>query len=64
MQPIGNREPKKHYYVLLNGNHVGDTWTVSPEKARTNYWWKFVKECNEYNPRDYNPEDFDVVEAN
>lgn len=63
MKPIKYRTPKKHYYIMLNGECMGETWAVSPEKARTNFWWKYVKEEDEYTPRDYDPEDFDVVEA-
>lgn len=54
---------KKHFYILLNGNKVGDSWAVSPEKARTNYWWNNVKNGNEYSSREYDPKDFDVIEA-
>ena len=65
MKPIGTRDkPKKiHYYVILDGKCVGETWAVSPKKARANFWWKFVKECDEFSPREYDPEDFDMVEA-
>lgn len=48
---------------MLHGKPVGKTWAVSPEKARTNFWWKYIKEENEYSFREYNPEDFDVIEA-
>lgn len=57
------QNPKIHYYIILNGRFVGETWAVSPAKARNNFWWKAVKMENQYSPRDYNPEDFDVVEA-
>lgn len=63
MKPIMQKKPKRPYWILLNGKAVGKSWAVSPEKARTNFWWKFVKEENEYSTREYNPEDFDVVEA-
>ena len=63
MKPIKYRTPKKHYYIMLGGEYMGETWAVSPEKARTNFWWKYVKEGDEYTHRDYDPEDFDVVEA-
>ena len=56
------RQPKRHFYILLDGKYVGQTWAVSAEKARNNFWWKAVKLENEYSPRDYDPEDFDVVE--
>lgn len=57
------QNPKIHYYIILNGRFVGETWAVSPAKARNNFWWKNVKCGDVYSPRDYNPEDFDVVEA-
>lgn len=63
MKPIKERKSKKHYYILYNDRAVGESWAVSPEKARANYWWKKIKECDEYSPREYDPEDFDVVEA-
>ena len=56
------RQPTRHFYILLDGKYVGQTWAVSAEKARNNFWWKAVKLENEYSPRDYDPEDFDVVE--
>lgn len=65
MKPIGAKPKKKkiHYYIILHGKYMGESWAVSPAKARTNFWWKFVKECDEYSPREYDPEDFDVIEA-
>lgn len=63
MKPIGNKKTKKHYYIILNGDYIGDSWAVSPEKARANFWWNYVKECDEFTPRELDPEDFDVVEA-
>lgn len=54
---------KKHYYIILDGEQVGETWAVSPKKAIANYWWKNVKGNNAYSTRRYDPEDFDVVEA-
>ena len=56
------KQPKRHFYIILNGEYVGETWAVSAAKARNNFWWKNVKQENEYSPRDYNPDDFDVVE--
>lgn len=58
------RKPKVHYYILYRGRMVGETWAVSPEKARTNYWWKNVKGGDPFAYRDRNPQDYDVVEAN
>ena len=66
MKPIGasDKHKKKHYYITLNGEYMGESWAVSPEKARANFWWNFVKDGDEYTPRSYDPEDFDVVEVN
>lgn len=61
MKPIKERKPKQHYYILLDGMKVGESWAVSPEKAITNWWWKNVKDGNEMTPRDYDPSDFDAV---
>lgn len=63
MRKVGEVKSKKEYYIMLNGRVVGKTWAVSAEKARANYWWKNVKYGSEMTPRDYDPEDFDVVEA-
>ena len=63
MRPIGGRKSKKLFYILYNGKMVGQSWAVSPEKARVNFWWKFVKGEDERSAREYNPEDFDVVEG-
>ena len=57
------KKPKKHFYILLNGEKVGESWAVSDKKARVNFWWKFVKERDAFTIREYDPEDFDVVEA-
>lgn len=63
MRPIKQSRPKHKYYIILDGQMVGESWAVSPEKARANFWWKNVKGEDEFSPRDYDPEDFDVVEA-
>ncbi len=57
------KKPKRHFYIIRDGKHVGDTWAVSPEKARVNFWWKYVKYGNPYTISEQSPEDFDVVEA-
>ncbi len=57
------RKTKKRYYILFDGLKVGETWAVSPDKARVNFWWKYVKGECETAPRGYDPEDFDVIEA-
>lgn len=63
MKPIGNKKPKHHYFILLGGKEVGESWAVSPQKAITNWWWNNIKEGNEMTPRDYDPSDFDAVEV-
>lgn len=63
MKPIRTTKPKRHYYIMLDGDMVGESWAVSPEKAITNWWWKNVKDGNEFSPREYEPNDFDAVEA-
>jgi len=55
------RQPKRCYYILLDGEYVGRTWAVSEAKARNNYWWKFVKEEDPFKVREYNPEDFEAI---
>lgn len=57
------KSPKKHYYIIKNGRKVGDSWAVSPQKAVTNWWWKYVKCKNEYSPREYGPDKLDAIEA-
>ena len=63
MKPIEGKSRKRHYYIILNGKHIGESWAVSPKKAIANFWWRWVKENDEFTPRTYNPEDFDAVEA-
>lgn len=63
MKPIKEKKPKKLFYILLGGDMVGESWAASAEKAVTNFWWKNVKNCDEYSPREYDPEDFDAIEA-
>lgn len=55
------RQSKKFFYILLDGEYVGQTWAVSEAKARNNYWWKFVKEEDPYTVRGYEPSDFEAV---
>lgn len=62
MRPISARKPKRHFYILLDGRYVGQSWAVSPEKARTNFWWRAVKNKDVYASRKCDPKDFDVVE--
>ena len=56
------KKPKKHYYILLDGEKVGESWAVSSAKAINNFWWNNVKYGNAFSPRDYDPADFDAVE--
>lgn len=62
-RPKDMPKSKKKYYIILDGQHVGQSWAVSPKKAITNWWWKNIKDSNEFFPREYDPEDFDAVEA-
>ena len=55
------RQSKRHFYILLDGEYVGQTWAVSEAKARNNYWWKSVKEEDPYRVREYDPSDFEAV---
>lgn len=55
------KKPKYHYYILLDGKYVGDSWAVSEAKAINNYWWRHVKEGDEFHARDYEPTDFEAV---
>lgn len=63
MKKVVLPKSKKHYYILHHGEYAGESWAVSPQKARVNFWWKFCKYEDEMTTREYNPEDFDVVEA-
>ncbi len=58
------RQSKKRYYILYNGEWVGQTWAVSEAKAVNNYWWKFVKEQDPFKERFLDPSDFEAVCAN
>ena len=55
------KQSKKHYYILLDGEYVGQTWAVSEAKAQNNYWWKFVKEGDQFSERRWNPTDFEAI---
>lgn len=63
MRPIQERKPKKKYYIIHDGEMVGESFAVSPEKAVTNWWWKHVKHEDEFSIRTYGPEELDAVEA-
>lgn len=52
---------KRHFYILLDGEYVGQTWAVSEEKAVVNYWWKYVKCGDQYSERYLNPSDFEAI---
>lgn len=53
----------KHYFILLRGSCVGESWAVSPQKAIVNWWWKNDKLGNQFTYRTHNPQDFDAVEV-
>lgn len=63
LRPKDMPKSKKHFYIMLRGRYIGESWAVSPEKAINNWWWKNIKGENEYSPREYSPSDFDAVEA-
>lgn len=56
------KRPKKHYYIILDGKCVGESWAVSVAKAINNFWWKNVKEGNPLTERILDPADFDAVQ--
>lgn len=55
------RQSKKHYYILLNNEYVGQTWAVSEARAVVNYWWKAVKEGDIFTERYLDPTDFEAI---
>lgn len=57
------KQPKKRYFILLDDEYMGQTWAVSEKKAVTNYWWKFVKEEDPFTVRQYDPSDFEAIQA-
>lgn len=57
------KRPKKHYYIIYDGQYVGESWAVSAVKAINNYWWKTIKEGDPMTTRTLDPSDFDAVEA-
>lgn len=57
------RQPKKRYFILLDDEYMGQTWAVSEKKAVTNYRWKFVKEEDPFTVRQYDPSDFEAIQA-
>lgn len=63
MRQVNLPKSKKHYYIIHNGEKVGDSWAVSANKAITNWWWKNIKCEDEFSPREYSPSDFDAIEA-
>lgn len=63
MTPIKLPAKKRHFYIIHNGEMVGESWAVSASKAITNWWWKNIKGEDEYTPREYEPSDFDAIEA-
>lgn len=57
------KQPLKPYYILFNGEWVGETWAVSEAKAVNNYWWKNVKGCDRFADRKCEPSDFEAITA-
>lgn len=55
------RKSKRHFYILLDNEYVGQTWAVSEAKARVNWWWNNVKYNDQFRYREYNPEDFEAI---
>lgn len=51
----------KHYYILLDGLYVGQTWATSEAEAVKNYWWRVVKKNNPFQDRYLNPSDFEAI---
>lgn len=47
---------------MLNGEHVGKSYAVSPRKAIVNWWWNNIKCGDEWSYREHDPEDFDAIE--
>ena len=57
------RQTKKRYFILLDNEYVGQTWAVSEKKAVNNYWWKNVKNRDQFSERYLNPSDFEAIQA-
>jgi hypothetical protein len=55
------KNPMRHYYILLDGEYVGQTMAVSEAQARNNYWWKEVKGRDAYSERWLDPTDFEAI---
>ena len=51
---------KRCYYVLLNDEYIGQTWAVSEAKAKSNIWWKLVKENDQFKAVNIRPSDFEA----
>lgn len=63
MRAIKEAPKKRHFYILLNGSYLGETWAVSEAKAINNVWWKKIKEEDYYHIRDCEPDDLEAVEV-
>lgn len=63
MSSIKTPTKKKHFYIIYDGERVGESWAVSANKAITNWWWKNIKSGDEFTTRTYAPSDFDAIEA-
>lgn len=57
------KKPKKHFYIILNGEYIGESWAVSAKKAINNFWWRSIKQGDVYASREYDPAEFDAVEG-
>lgn len=52
---------QQHYYILLDGDYVGQQWARSEEEACSRYWWKNVKDGDKYSYRFMDPSDFEAI---
>ena len=62
MKKVTLPKTKKHFAIIYNGKHVGDSWAVSAKKACANWWWKYSKCEDEFTPREMDPDDLDAIE--
>lgn len=55
------RQSKKHFYILLDGEYVGQTWAVSEAKAKVNWWWDNVKYNDQFSYRAIDPSELEAI---
>lgn len=55
------KKKKQRYKILFDGNYVGDSWAVSPEKAINNMRFRLVASGDVRGWFDVPMEDFDAV---